>query len=117
MKIDTIYVQGLNMEITFLIGKSAEDNFAIIDESDASDIWFHSANSSSCHIIAIVNDLGLDKKQIKYIIKQGALLCKKYTNKLANQRNVEITYTEVKNVTKTNILGTVTTSLTKSIII
>ncbi len=117
MKIDTIYVQGLNMEITFLIGKSAEDNFAVLDESDVKDIWFHSADSSSCHIIAIVNDLDLDKKQLKYVIKQGALLCKKYTNKLASQHNVEITYTEVKNVQKTNILGTVNTTLTKSIII
>ena len=57
-----------------------------------------------------------DKKSLKYIIKQGALLCKRYTTKLSKEKDVKIIYTTIQNVKKTNIAGMVTTSCTKSII-
>jgi predicted ribosome quality control (RQC) complex YloA/Tae2 family protein len=119
MKRETIHIQGLNREVTFLIGKSAEDNFAIIDMANDDDLWFHSSNDSSCHVIALINNLELitkDKKQLRYIVKQGALLCKKHTNKLSSSK-IEFIYTKIKNICKTNIIGTVTTTSEKRIVI
>ena len=43
-------------------------------------------------------------------------LCKSNTNKLKSERNVEIIYTLIKNVTKTAIAGCVTTLNSKTII-
>ena len=113
MKTIVKYIQGLNLEVEFLIGQNKEDNFKIIDSSEPEDIWFHASNISSCHIIAKMPLGKFDKKQLRYILKQGALLCKQYTNKVAKEKFVEIIYTNVKNVKKTEIIGTVETSGTK----
>lgn len=114
MKIETIFVQGLNKEITFMIGKDKDDNFAIIDESDMTDLWIHANGHSSCHVVCKI-PLGSNKKELKYIIKMGAILCKKYTNKLKSLQNVEFVYSDVKNVQKTNVIGCVTVSERKYI--
>ena len=115
MKTIVKYIQGLNLEVEFLIGQNKEDNFKIIDSSEPEDIWFHASNISSCHIIASITktNVKLDKKQLRYILKQGALLCKQYTNKVAKEKFVEIVYTNVKNVKKTEVIGTVETFGTK----
>ena len=52
-------------EITYLIGKNAQDNFDIIDQSNENDIWFHAENISSCHVILKINE-NYDKKNIKF---------------------------------------------------
>ena len=119
MKKETIYVQGLNMEIQFLVGKHQNENSTLIDYANPNDLWFHASNVSSCHVVALLEDESekiFDKKSLKYIVKQGALLCKKYTAKLSNIKNVEIIYTKVQNVKKTDKEGMVTTSFTKKII-
>lgn len=56
----------------------------------------------------------INKKYIKYITKQGALLCKQ-NSKYRSDKNVSIIYTQIKNITKTNIIGTVITTNTKTI--
>ena len=116
MKIEKIFIQPLKREIICYIGKSKEDNFAVIDAGSNDDLWFHAANESSCHIVCELPK-DLDKNDIKYIIKVGALLCKNNTNKLKLKQNVEFIYTQIKNVTKTNIEGCVQTKNTKSITI
>jgi hypothetical protein len=54
---------------------------------------------------------------MKYIIKAGALLCKKYTNKLKTLTKIEIIYTEIKNIEKTEYIGCVKIANQKKIII
>lgn len=116
MKIEKIYINKLNEYITFYIGTNQNDNFTIIDEGYEFDMWFHSVDTSSCHVVARIPTT-TQKQQMKYIIKQGALLCKQHTNKLKNIQNVKIMYTQLKNVSKTNIIGMVNVVTHKQIII
>jgi hypothetical protein len=59
----------------------------------------------------------LDKKDIKYIIKIGALLCKNNTNKLRSCKKVEIVYTHVRNLEQTNVQGCVKVTNEKVVVI
>jgi len=77
------------------IGKNKYDNFNIIDESIDTDIWFHIDGEPSCHVI-LKNTLKI-KNIPKIVIKRCAYLCK---------INFVI-YTQIINVTKTNIIGQV----------
>ncbi len=106
MKTNILFVQGLNRDITFYIGENQNENFDVIDLGKPNDIWFHANNISSSHVIAILPE-DIEKKELKYIIKIGAMLCKSNTNKLKSLNNVEIIYSQVKNVVKTNIPGCV----------
>jgi len=115
MKTENIFINAIKREITFYIGKNQNENFEVIDKGTSDDLWFHANNISSCHVVCIVPDT-LSKKELKYIIKVGALLCKNNTNKLKSVNNVEIIYTYVKNVTKTDVPGCVITQNTKTII-
>jgi predicted ribosome quality control (RQC) complex YloA/Tae2 family protein len=114
MKTENLFIQGLNREITFYIGKNKNENFDVIDKGSSHDLWFHANDISSCHVVAILPD-DINKKDLKYIIKTGALLCKINTNKLKSLDNVEILYTQIKNIEKTNILGCVKIKNTKII--
>lgn len=115
MKTETVFFENIDNEITYYIGKNAKDNFNVIDLGNPDDIWFHAKEISSCHVLAKIPDL-YNKKELQTIIKRGALICKQNTNKLTNLTHVEIIYTCVKNITKTNIDGCVITDKTKTII-
>ena len=115
MKTETIFIQSIKKDVTFHIGKSQEENFAVIDKGSADDLWFHAKNVSSCHVVCELPD-DIDKKEMRYILTVGALLCKNNTNKLKSLKNVEIIYTQIKNVTKTEIVGCVLTENTKIIV-
>lgn len=105
MDIHNIYIQGLNSNIQFYIGKNSKNNEEIIDLSKDDDIWFHIKDMPSCHVIAIISD-NISKKELKYIIKKGAFLCK-YHSKYINLKPLDIVYTKIKYVTKTDKEGTV----------
>jgi predicted ribosome quality control (RQC) complex YloA/Tae2 family protein len=107
MKLETVFIKGLNRYIHFYIGKCENENFEVIDKGNLNDLWFHAKNTSSCHIISIIPDDIKDKKNLKYIIKTGAFLCKNNTNKLKGLHNIEISYTKIKNIIKTAIPGRV----------
>jgi len=115
MKSEVIFIEGLKREILFHIGKNKEENFEVIDNGKQYDIWFHAKNISSCHVVCELPE-NIDKKDLRYIIKTGALLCKNNTNKLKSLKNVEIIYTEIKNITKTKVSGRVLTENTKTIL-
>ena len=106
MKTEILFLQGLNREITFYIGQNSNENFDVIDKGKDDDLWFHANNISSCHVVADI-PYDISKKDIKYIIRAGSMLCKNNTNKLKNLRNIEIIYTQIKNIEKTNIPGCV----------
>jgi len=106
MKTIEVFFKGLNREITFHIGQNQNENFDVIDTGKSNDLWFHSNKMSSCHVVAILPEC-LEKKDLRQIIKMGALLCKSNTNKLKSIRQVEIIYSLIKNLTKTSVPGCV----------
>ena len=104
MKTETIFIQGLNKEMIFWIGLNKEDNDEMIDKASPNDIWFHANNISSCHVICRMTDYeNISKKDTKYIVKMGTLVCKKNTNKLKTASKTEFVYCPVKHITKTRI--------------
>lgn len=106
--VETLHSENISMEIVYYIGRSQSENFAVIDLGAPEDIWFHAAGESSCHVVAAIpGDRKLNKKQMLTIVKRGALLCKQHTNKVAKSKDVEISYTPVKNVRKTEVPGKV----------
>jgi predicted ribosome quality control (RQC) complex YloA/Tae2 family protein len=106
MKTEVLFLEGIDRDITFHIGQNKNENFNVIDKGAPDDLWFHAHNISSCHVVAIIpNDIS--KPDRRYIIKAGALLCKKHTNKLACMNSVEIVYTEIRNLEKTKTPGCV----------
>lgn len=110
-----LFIPSLNQEISYSIGKNAKDNFDIIDNSHDNDIWFHLDNTSSSHVIAHISNFEkLDKKQLRQVVTQGAILCKT-NSKRKSEKNVEVNYTFIKNITKTDTPGTVISSNVKSI--
>ena len=115
MKTETIFIQGLEREILFYIGKNQNENFKVIDMGLEDDLWFHAKDESSCHVVCEIPD-DIDKKELRYIIKTGALLCKNNTNKLKSITNVEFVYTQIKNITKTKTPGCVLTQNTKTVV-
>lgn len=114
MKEITVYFDNIVDDVVYYIGTSAQDNFDVIDKGRPDDIWFHAKDVSSCHVVAQVPDF-IEKQGLRTIIKRGARLCKEHTAKLKNHDNTEIIYTRVKNVTKTETIGCVTTKHTKTI--
>jgi predicted ribosome quality control (RQC) complex YloA/Tae2 family protein len=116
MKTENIFIESLKREITYYIGKNQKENFEVIDKGTNNDLWFHAANESSCHVVCEV-PIDIDKSDMRYIIKIGALLCKSNTNKLKSQKDVEFIYTKIENVTKTEVEGCVQTKSVKSIIV
>jgi predicted ribosome quality control (RQC) complex YloA/Tae2 family protein len=114
MKESTIYFDNVVDEVTYYIGTSAADNFAVIDKGGPDDYWFHASDCSSCHVVVNVPEHA-DKRELKTIIKKGALLCKQNTSKLAKLQNVTVVYTKVKYITKTDVSGCVTLKNEKTI--
>jgi predicted ribosome quality control (RQC) complex YloA/Tae2 family protein len=130
----TRYIPSMNVNIIYKIGKNDEGNFNLIDESDKDDLWFHINNKPSCHVIARLqnirfttqdNDLPnyydihfdtLENKQKQQIIKQGALICKQFS-KFKSEKNIKVDYTKIKNVFKTEIIGSVMAIKSKFIIV
>ena len=115
MKTERILIQAIKREVIFYIGKKQSENFEVIDAGKDDDLWFHAKNESSCHVVCELPE-DINKKELKYIITAGALLCKNNTNKLKILQNVEIIYTQIKNITKTNVEGCVLTNNTKTVI-
>jgi len=117
MKLETRYIAPLGLEIEFKIGQNAHDNFSVIESAEPIDLWFHIEDQSSCHVVATIPpSIEFDKKQLMYIIKQGAILCKQHS-RYKSQKKVSVIYTTIQNISLTNIPGTVNTQNTKTVII
>ena len=116
MILKEVFIPKLNLDITFVIGQNAEENFQIIDDSQPNDLWFHVAEFPSCHVIAKINDImtSINRKDVKYVIKQGAVICKQYS-KYKSVKNLDINYTEISNIQKTSVIGSVITCNVKSV--
>jgi predicted ribosome quality control (RQC) complex YloA/Tae2 family protein len=93
-----------NNEYNILIGTNKYENFQLIDESVETDLWFHVENEPSCHVI-LKND-GQIRDIPKQVIKRSAYLCK-INSKARTQKECSIMYTQLKNVSKTKVIGQV----------
>lgn len=118
MKVIEKYIEPLNTSFRYIVGQNAQDNFDIIDDADENDYWFHVQNEPSCHVICDLSKLSipLDKKQLRYVLKQGSIICKQHS-KHKSMPETTIVYTQIKNVAKTNIIGQVSVANSKVIII
>ena len=133
-RIVTRLIPSLKINIVYKIGKNAHNNFELIDQAHPNDIWFHLKDASSCHVIACFKNIQyttrddelpnfydidfdtLDKKEKQQIITQGALLCKQYS-KMKTTKNVEVIYTKIEDVQKTDVVGSVLTFKSKVIVV
>lgn len=102
--------------VTFYIGRSQQENHAVLDDKKPTDLWFHLAGTSSCHVVAALPD-DCNRKMRGAILRRGATLCKEHTAKAASQRGVTVTYTTVSNVIKDIVPGRVTVHDERTIII
>jgi predicted ribosome quality control (RQC) complex YloA/Tae2 family protein len=99
-----------NNEYVIFIGTNKHENFELIDASDETDVWFHVENEPSGHLI--IKNNGSLRDIPKQVIKYGAYLCK-INSKAKTQKQCSIMYTELKNVSKTNVIGQVNVSTYK----
>ena len=111
MKIELFYFKG--EEYPIIIGKDREENFAIIDESVDTDIWFHVENEPSCHVILKTNTKKIRDIPLQ-VIKRCAYMCK-INSKEKSKRTCNIIYTQIKNVIKTEHIGEVAVSSFKTV--
>ena len=117
MKQEIIYIAALGIEIEFKIGQNAHDNFTVIESAEPLDLWFHIDEHSSSHVVAsIPPDIQFDKKQMMYIVKQGAILCKQHS-RYKSLKNIAVVYTTIQNVSPTTIPGNVSIHNSKTIAI
>ena len=86
--------------------------FPVRDMAEPEDIWFHVANFSSGHVILKNEKKSTVKKVPRQVIKRCACICKAT---IKAKGTCDIIYTQRKNVTKTDILGCVTTSNLKTV--
>jgi predicted ribosome quality control (RQC) complex YloA/Tae2 family protein len=92
----------------FLIGENKHENFAIIDDSVETDIWFHLENEPSCHVV-LKNTNNYKLHEIpRQVIRRGVYLCKIHSK--GKTKKTSIMYTPMKNVEKTNVIGQVSVS-------
>jgi len=89
-----------------LVGQSQTDNDLVIYSGDNTDIWFHAADVSSCHVVVKVPP-HTSNNQMRYLVKAGAGLCKQNTKKLSSEKRVKFHYTCLANVSKTHVPGRV----------
>lgn len=106
MKTELVTFPALPTAVTFYIGRSQNENHAVIDLGRPKDLWFHLADQSSAHVVAVLPD-GVNRKLRGQIIRRGAALCKQYTAKAAAAQGVPVTYAQLEYVRKTAIPGEV----------
>lgn len=97
---------------TIIIGSNRYENFKIIDNASGTDIWFHIDGEPSCHIIlkTVFSLRGIPKQ----VIKRCACLCK-MNSKAKTQKKCKVIYTQIQNITKTEVIGQVIVGVHKSV--
>ena len=117
MRTITKYIDSIRGNIEFRVGQNAQDNFDLIDDSSPDDLWFHIDKCASCHVVAIMpkgTEGVKDKKQLRHIATQGAVICKQHS-KYKSESNVSVVYTQIQHVIKTPMVGMVNISRSKAI--
>ena len=85
---ESFYFEGYKI----MLGTSERENIYLLENSKASDFWFHLKDRPSCHVI-VQNT----KKEIPLsVISQAAILCAKFSVDFGG--NYEVDYTQRRNV-------------------
>lgn len=101
MKTIQLSITEYNRTYDVIIGRNQLENDHIIKCSSKNDIWFHLDKYSGPHIVLKTNGDIIPKKYLNYI----ASLFRDYKNNLPNKYTV--IFTEIKNLTMTDIPGQV----------
>ncbi len=90
----------------YSVGRSARENWQLLDQAEPFDIWFHLDSQSSPYVILEIRD----NNEVPYeSLLEGARLCKQYS-KAKNDKSVKVIYCPVENLKKGKNLGQVTLS-------
>lgn len=87
-------------DIVYKVGQNAQENWDLLS-LDENYTWFHLKSFPSCHVIIEKIDPTNDE------ILEGANLCLENT-KYRNLKNIKINYTLIKNIVKSDKVGSVT---------
>ena len=110
MKTQEVLINKIGEIILYKIGTNAQENWDLIDESGEDDLWFHVNELPSCHVVtSLPNPEKYNRNELAYIAKQGAVLCKQYSN-YASQKKLPIIYSKIKDIKKTDVVGSVVTN-------
>lgn len=113
----TKYIESIKGYIEFRVGQNAKENFDLIDISGPNDLWFHINQQASCHVVATIpQDDTLDKRILKKIAIQGAVICKQ-CSRHKSESAISVMYTPIKNVKKGGNIGSVFVDEYKTLII
>ena len=85
------------------IGKSAKENWEILDDSEPTDLWFHLDNKSSPYVILEAKP---NQPILQDMIIKCAKLCKSYSKDKKSTRS-SVIYCPVSNLKKGKELGSV----------
>lgn len=87
----------------YIVGKSAEDNWRIIQAADKDYYWIHANNIPSTHVIICI-----DVPPLKEEIEYACNLCKQYTKSIATKSTpIQYIGTLIKNIKLGSKLGEV----------
>ena len=87
----------------YFVGRSAKENWQLLDNAESFDIWFHLDSQSSPYVILEIRD----NNEIPYeALLEGARLCKQYS-KAKSDKSVKVIYCPVENLKKGKNLGQV----------
>ena|ERR1700744_1475363 len=114
MKIQNIFDTKCEKELTIWIGTDAQDNWDIIDKASQFDYWFHLDDKPSCHVILRLPDK--KTKVNKQSLIHCAALCKE-NSKYKDHKKITVIYTEIKNISKGEDVGSVFTKRVNRIIV
>jgi len=119
MKTIIKYIDAIQQDVEYRVGGNAKENHKILLDATMTSWWFHIQGQPSAHIIAqIPPDISakLDKKQLKKILIQGAVITKQ-VSKFASHKNVPIIYSRVDDVTPTMYAGEVVVTSSRIMVI
>ncbi len=101
-----------DLEVSYDVGQSAQENDDMLDAAEPTDLWFHVTGRPSCHVIAHVPEEVLEapskprRAALRKIAKQGAVLCKRFS-RYASEKRLSIDVARVADVEKTTVVGMV----------
>lgn len=100
------------LEVSYDVGQSAQENHNMIDAAAPTDLWFHVTGRPSCHVIAHVPEevMCMPSKArrvaLRKIITQGAVLCKRFS-KYVSEKRLSLDVARVSDVEKSSVPGSV----------
>jgi len=111
------YIDSIKSSIEFRVGQNAQENFDLLDDSFPQDLWFHISEESSCHVVATIpTDSNYDRKGMKKIAIQGAIVCKQHC-RYKSEKDIRVVYTTIDNVKKSKYVGMVSVDNYKTIVV